>query len=472
MRSTRHCAARSATATRTWPTSSSPTTRSASSTSTTGRGPSPASSWTRRMESANGARSASRRTSSRRRGRPSSTRSSTPSSPATRAHCRVNEPIPLARPELGEREEELLLEVVRSGSLSLGPKLDQFENDFADWLGDGYAVAVSSGTAALHLGVRALGWGDGAEVITSPLTFVASTNVLLYEGATPVFCDIDPVTLTLDSEAAGAAVGEGTAGILPVHIFGYPADLSTLETIASERGLGMLEDACQALGAVDGMGRKVGMAGNITTFAFYANKQMTTGEGGILVTPDAEIAERVRSERNQGRAADMSQVEHDRLGFNYRLTDLQAALGIAQVERLDEMLNAREDVAALYRERLTQLGAEPAGEEDADDVVLPCENRGDERRGWFVFCLQLPVGPDRDAVISKLAEQGIASKAYLPFIHLLPPYRERFGFGGGEFPVAERVAERSLALPFFTSMSEGQVDRVCTALAEALGIRP
>ena len=366
----------------------------------------------------------------------------------------------------------MLLEVVRSGSLSLGPKLEQFEHDFASWLDDGYAVAVSSGTAALHLGVRAMRWGDGDEVITSPLSFVASSNCLLYEGATPVFCDVDPVTLTLDPAEAGAAVGERTAGILPVHIFGYPADLPALAELAFQHDLGLMEDACQALGAVDRIGRRIGTAGNIATFAFYANKQMTTGEGGILASPDDEVAERVRSERNQGRAPDMSQVEHDRLGFNYRLSDLQAAIGIAQLERLDEMLNARENVAALYRERLTQLGAEPAGEEDADDVVLPCENRGDERRGWFVFCLQLPVGPDRDAVISKLAEQGIASKAYLPCIHLLPPYRERFGFGGGEFPVAERVAERSLALPFFTSMSEGQVDRVCTALAEALGIRP
>jgi perosamine synthetase len=168
----------------------------------------------------------------------------------------------------------------------------------------------------------------------------------------------------------------------------------------------------------------------------------------------------------------MAQVEHDRLGFNYRLTDLHAAIGIAQLERLGEMLNARDNVAALYRERLTQLGAEPAGEEDHDDIVLPCENQGEERRSWFVFCVQLPPGTDRDAVIAKLGEQGVASKAYLPCIHLLPPYRERFGFEGGEFPVAERVAERSLALPFFTSMAESQVDRVCTALAEALGIRP
>jgi dTDP-4-amino-4,6-dideoxygalactose transaminase len=385
----------------------------------------------------------------------------------------VNEPIPLARPELGPREEELLLEVVRSGSLSLGPKLEQFEHDFSEWIGgDVYAVAVSSGTAALHLGVRTKGWSDGDEVITSPLSFVATTNCLLYEGATPVFCDIDPVTLNLDPEPVAAAVGEKTAGILPVHIFGYPADLPAFAKLAGDRDLGLIEDACQALGAIDRTGKKVGRDGNLATFAFYANKQMTTGEGGILVTPDKEVAEAVDSERNQGRAPDMDQVEHDRLGFNYRLSDLHAAIGIAQLERLDEMLNARENVAALYRERLTQLGGEPAGEEDDHDIVLPCENRGDERRSWFVFCVQLPDGTDRDAVIESLAGKGIASKAYLPCIHLLPPYRERFGFKGGEFPIAERVAERSLALPFFTSMTESQVDRVCTALGEALGKQP
>ncbi len=385
----------------------------------------------------------------------------------------MNEPIPLARPDLGPREEELLLEVVRSGSLSLGPKLERFEHDFSDWIGgDVYAVAVSSGTAALHLGVRAKGWSAGDEVITSPLTFVASANCLLYEGAKPVFADIDPVTLTLDTEAAAATIGERTAGILPVHIFGYPADLPALGQIASDHDLGMLEDACQALGAHDSTGKKVGTDGNLATFAFYANKQMTTGEGGILITQDKDVAEHVRSERNQGRAPDMGLVEHDRLGFNYRLTDLHAAIGIAQLERLDEMLNARENVAALYRERLTQLGATPAGSHDEHDVVLPCENRGDERRSWFVFCVQLPDGTDRDGVIASLAESGIASKAYLPCVHLLPPYRERFGFAGGEFPVAERVAERSLALPFFTAMTESQVDRVCTALGEALGIQP
>jgi len=385
----------------------------------------------------------------------------------------VNEPIPLARPELGPREEELLLEVVRSGSLSLGPKLDQFEHDFSDWIGGAvYAVAVSSGTAALHLGVRAKGWSDGDEVITSPLSFVASTNCLLYEGAKPVFADIDPVTLNLDPEKAAEAIKETTKGLLPVHIFGYPADLPAFGALAKQQELGMLEDACQALGAIDSTGAKIGTDGNLATFAFYANKQMTTGEGGILVTSDQEVAEAVHSERNQGRTPDMQQVDHDRIGFNYRLTDLHAAIGIAQLERLDEMLNARENVAALYRERLTQLGAAPSGEDDDHDIVLPNENRGSERRSWFVFVVQLPDGADRDAVIKSLGDDGIASRAYLPCIHLLPPYRERFGYTGGEFPIAERVAERSLALPFFTSMTESQVDRVCTALGEALGKRP
>jgi dTDP-4-amino-4,6-dideoxygalactose transaminase len=287
-----------------------------------------------------------------------------------------------------------------------------------------------------------------------------------------VFADIDPVTLTLDPEQAAAAVGEKTAGLLPVHIFGYPADLPAFDKIASDGGLGMLEDACQALGALDRAGKKIGTDGHLATFAFYANKQMTTGEGGILVIPDREVADAVRSERNQGRTPDLEQVDHDRIGFNYRLTDLHAAIGIAQLERLDEMLNARDNVAALYRERLTQLGAEPAGEQENDDIVLPCENNGDERRSWFVFVVQLPEGVDRKEVIDSLAKSGIASRAYLPCIHLLSPYRERYGFKDGEFPVAERVSERSLALPFFTSMTESQVDRVCMALGEALGKRP
>jgi perosamine synthetase len=378
------------------------------------------------------------------------------------------EPIPLARPDITEREEELVLEVLRSGRLSLGPMLERFERAFASLVGARDAVAVSSGTAALHLAVRRLGWGPGDDVLTSPLSFVASANCLLYEGATPVFCDIDPVTLNLAPDAAVDAVGERTAGLLPVHLFGYPADLPGLERLAAESGLAILEDACEALGAVDAGGRTVGASGNLACFGFYANKQITTAEGGVVVPNDDEAASALRSERNQGRARDMGWVDHERLGFNYRLSDVHAAIGIAQLERAEGLLEARARVASLYAERLSDLGAAGAGAGDPDGVVLPCENRGEARRSWFVYVVQLPSGSDRDAVIAHLDQRGIASKAYLPCIHLMPFYRERFGFRGGEFPGAERVAERSLALPLYGAMGEGEVDRVAEALAEAL----
>ena len=377
-------------------------------------------------------------------------------------------PIPLARPDLGGREEELVLEVLRSGRLSLGPMQGRFEQEVAAWLGASDAVAVSSGTAGLHLGVRALGWGKGDEVITSPFSFVASANCLLYEGARPVFCDVDPVTLNLDPEAAAAAVGEQTAGILPVDILGYPAALPRFEEIAAGRGLGVLEDSCEALGAVDSEGVRVGARGITATFAFYANKQLTTGEGGIVVPADAEAAARMRSERNQGRAPDMGWLDHERVGFNYRLTEMQAALGIAQLERVDELLGERTRVAAAYSERLAQSGAAPAGEGDASGFVLPCADRGSERRSWFVYAVRLPAGSDRDAVVADLAQRDITAKAYMPCIHLLEPYRERFGHRPGELPVAEDASSRLLALPFFGGMDEGQVERVCEALEEAL----
>jgi perosamine synthetase len=378
-------------------------------------------------------------------------------------------PIPLARPDLGAREEELVLEVLRSGRLSLGPVLDRFEGLFAAWLGVDDAVAVSSGTTALHLGVRALEWGAGDEVVTSPFSFVSSANSLLYEDVTPVFCDIDPVTLNIDPDAARAAVTERTAGLLPVHIFGYPAAMGELERLAGERGLGILEDAAEAAGAVDGDGVNVGARGNIATFAFYANKQLVTGEGGVAIPSDGAVAERMRSERNQGRAPEMSWLGHERLGFNYRLTDLQAAIGIAQVERADALVAERARVAALYADALGRLGADPAGEGDPDGLVLGCADRGAARRSWFVYVLQLPAGTDRDGVMAELAKHGIDSKAYLPCIHLMPHYRERFGFREGQFPVAEAVSQRSLALPFFTAMGEAEVGRVADALAGALG---
>jgi perosamine synthetase len=368
-----------------------------------------------------------------------------------------DEPIPLARPELGEREEELALEALRSGRLSLGPMVERFERAFADRLGVEDAVAVSSGTAALHLGVRAQGWGPGDEVLTSPLSFVASANCLLYEGARPVFCDVDPVTLNLDPKVAEAAVGERTTGLLPVHLFGYPAAMPELEDLASRRGLGILEDGCEALGAVDGEGRQVGSRGNPATFAFYANKQMTTGEGGMVVPSTPEAAARMRSERNQGRAADMGWLEHDRLGFNYRLGEIAAALGVAQLEKLDSLLERRGAVASAYAERLAPI----------EGVEAPLAGRGAERRSWFVYTVRLAPEADRDATIGRLAEHGVPAKAYFPCIHRFPHLSE-LGYREGQFPVAEEASARSLALPFFPSMTDGQVERVCEALAQSV----
>jgi len=366
--------------------------------------------------------------------------------------------IPLAQPEVGAREEELALEVLRSGRLSLGPMGERFERELAAWLGVEDAVAVSSGTTALHLGVRALGWGPGDEVLTSPFSFVASANCLLYEGAKPVFCDVDPVTLNLDPAVARSAVNARTRGILPIHIFGYPAAMPELEALAGEHGLGILEDACEAIGAVDSEGRVAGARGNLATFAFYANKQMTTGEGGMIVPSGPEAAARLRSERNQGRAADMGWLDHGGLGFNYRLSDLAAALGVAQVEKLDSLLERRATVASLYEQRLAAV----------EGVEVPVAARGSERRSWFVYVVRLADEVDRDATIAHLGARGIASKAYLPCIHLFPQLRE-LGYREGQFPVAEAASAHSLALPFFPAMSEGQVDRVCQELASALG---
>jgi perosamine synthetase len=366
--------------------------------------------------------------------------------------------IPLARPDIGPREEGLVLEVLRSGRLSLGPMLERFEREFAARLGVTGAVSLSSGTAALHLAVRAMEWGRGDEVVTSPFSFIASANCLLYEDAEPVFCDIDPLTLNIDPEAAAAACGARTVGLLPVHVFGYPADMPAIEALAARQGLAVVEDACEAWGAVDREGVKVGARGNAATFAFYANKQLVTGEGGMLVSGDEEVLERARSERNQGRGPDMGSISHDRLGFNYRLSDLAAALGVAQLERAHEILAGRARVAELYRQRLAEV----------EGIELPCEDRGAERRSWFVYVVQLPEGVDRDRVVEELSARGIAAKAYLPCIHLQPFYRQRYGFKGGEFPVAERVAARSLALPFFNAMSEREVEPICEALLEAI----
>jgi len=368
------------------------------------------------------------------------------------------ETIPLARPVLGEAEERAVIDVLRSGQLSLGPRVQEFERAFASRVGARCASAVSSGTAGLHLALRAVGVGEGDEVVTSPFSFVASANVAVYERARPVFADIDPVTLNLDPDAAAAAVGERTRAIMPVHIFGYPAEMEAFESLASSRGIAIVEDACEALGAVHADGAPVGGRGHATVFGFYANKQLTTGEGGMVALGSQELKQRIDSERNQGRAPDMGWLDHDRLGFNYRLSDIACALGLAQLSHLDAMLAARAGVAARYREALASL----------EGLTLPCEDARGARRGWFVFVVQLPRGVDRDETVRGLAARGIQTKPYLPAIHLMSFYRERFGHREGEFPVCEDVSARSIALPFFPEMSEAQVERVAAELRAQL----
>ena len=368
--------------------------------------------------------------------------------------ARVEEEIPLARPVLGAAEEQAVIDVLRSGQLSLGSRVPAFEQAFAARLGVAHASAVSSGTAGLHLALRAAGVGEGDEVVTTPFSFVASANAPIYERARPVFADIDPRTLNLDPQAAAAAITARTTAILPVHIFGYPADTPAFEAL----GLPIVEDACEALGAVHADGVAVGARGHPAAFGFYANKQLTTGEGGMVTTGDPAVKQRVDSERNQGRAPDMGWLDHDRLGFNYRLSDIACAIGLAQLDRLDMMLAGRARAAALYREAL-------AG---TDGLELPCEDSGGDRRGWFVFVVQLPRDVPRDDAIRALRELGVQSKPYLPAIHLMSFYRERFGHRDGEFPVCEDVAARSVALPFFPELSEGQIERVAQALRTVL----
>jgi perosamine synthetase len=356
---------------------------------------------------------------------------------------------------IGRDEEERVLAALRSGQLSLGPLGAEFERAFAVRLGVAFASAVSSGTAGLHLALRAVGVSDGDEVVTSPFSFVASANVVIYERARPVFADIDPLTLNLDPQAAAAAVTDRTTALLPVHIFGYPADMPAFERME----LPIVEDACEALGAVHADGVAVGARGHCAVFGFYPNKQLTTGEGGMVTFGDPATKERIDSERNQGRAPDLGWLDHDRLGFNYRLSDIACALGLAQLERLDDMLAGRARVAALYREALGGV----------EGLNLPCPDAGGNRRGWFVFVVQLPREAGRDDVVRALAERSIPSKPYFPAIHLMSFYREQFGHREGEFPVCEDVAARSIALPFFPSMTEGQVQRVADELRAVLG---
>jgi dTDP-4-amino-4,6-dideoxygalactose transaminase len=365
--------------------------------------------------------------------------------------------IGLSAPFLGEREEELVLEVLRSGRLGLGPMTDRFEALLAERVGAPRVAAVSSGTAGLHLCVRLAGIGPGDEVVTTPFSFVSSANCVLFEGAHPVFADIDPTTLNLDPASVEAAITPRTKAILPVHIFGYPADLEAIEQIAERHGLAILEDACEALGA-EYRGRPVGSSGHPAVFAFYPNKQITTGEGGAVAVQSEEDWKLVKSLANQGRSDSGEWLTHARLGYNYRLDELSAAVGVAQLEKLDRILELRAEVAARYEALLAPVGG----------VETLVGDDGDHRRSWFVYVVLLDESVDRDRVIARLAEHGVAAKPYLPSIHLQPYYRERFGYREGTLPVSEATSARSLALPFSTALAGEDQERVADSLVRAL----
>ena len=365
--------------------------------------------------------------------------------------------IPLSAPALDERDEQLVVETLRSGRLALGPMIDAFEGALAERVGAPYVAAVSSGTAGLHLCVRLAELGAGDEVVTTPFSFVASTNCLLYEGAEPVFVDVDPETLNLDPAAVAAAVTPRTRAILAVDIFGYPAELDELAAVAEERGLALIEDAAQALGA-EYRGRPVGSLGHPAVFGFYPNKQLTTGEGGAVTLASEDDWLLVKSLSNQGRSDSGDWLTHTRLGYNYRLDEVSAALGLAQLERLDTLLAMRSDVAARYHDLLASV----------DGVSTLRPDDADHRRSWFVYVVLLDRGIDRNAVMARLADEGVASKPYLPSIHLQPYYRERFGYEEGMLPVAEDASRRSLALPFHPGLAVEDQEYVVDALRRAL----
>jgi len=366
-------------------------------------------------------------------------------------------PVPLSGPYLDEREEQAVVDVLRSGRLSLGPRIDEFEERFAERVGVPYAAAVSSGTAGLHLLCRIARVGSGDEVVTTPYSFAASANCFVYEGATPVFADVDPDTLNLDPAAVEAAITLRTRAIVAVDIFGYPCELDPIRELCERNGLALIQDACEALGA-EYRGAPVGSHGPSAVFAFYPNKQMTTGEGGIVTTHDEAEWRLLKSLRNQGRTDGGGWLEHAYLGYNYRLDDVRAAIGIAQLEKLDEILERRDAVAARYTELLGTI----------EGVEAPLANDAEHRRSWFVYVVKLARGVNRERVIGELEREGIGTARYLPCIHLQQYMRERYGFGEGLCPIAEDASGRTLALPFHTTLAAEDQEHVVEVLSAAL----
>ncbi|HZP41444.1 MAG TPA: DegT/DnrJ/EryC1/StrS family aminotransferase [Candidatus Binatia bacterium] len=374
--------------------------------------------------------------------------------------------IPMCEPDITGAERAAVDEVLCTPTLSIGPRLAGFERDAAAYVGTRHAAAVSSGTAGLHLAMLAAGVGEGDLVVTTPFSFVASANCILYTGARPVFVDVDRRALTIDPGEVARRVKDLARGgrrrgrlkaILPVHVFGQAADMDPIREIAAAHGLAVVEDACEAIGARY-RGRAVGTLGDAAVFAFYPNKQMTTGEGGMIVTDRADWDALFRSLRNQGRDVFDGWLAHSRLGYNYRLDELRAALGTVQLARLDDMLARRTQVAAWYAARL----------DGVPGVTLPYVAPWTTRMSWFVYVVRVAARGERDRLIDELARRGVPARAYFPPIHLQPFYRARFGFEPGDFPHAEAAGDTCMALPFFTTMREEQVDRVCGALLEAL----
>ena len=365
--------------------------------------------------------------------------------------------IPMSEPDITPGDIELVVDVLKSKWLSLGPYLQKFEQAFAAYIGARYAVGVSSGTAGLHSLVRAAEIGPGDEVVTTPFSFVASANCILCERARPVFVDIDETSLNLDPGLLPDAITERTRAILPVHVFGQACPMDEIVALANRHNLPVIEDACEAVGT-EYRGRKVGTFGLGGVFAFYPNKQMTTGEGGIITTDDPEIARKLRSLRNQGRDDMGAWLGHSRLGYNYRLGEMNAALGLSQLSRIDDLLSRRQKVADYYTERLRDVaGVQP---------IAPIQTT--TRLSWFVFVVRLDPTISKLFLIQHLADMGIPSRSYFTPIHLHPFYRELLGHKEGSFPVTERVARSVLALPFHTNFSEENVDFVVSCLQQVI----
>jgi len=367
--------------------------------------------------------------------------------------------IRLAQPDITDKEIEAVCAVLRSGNLSLGPKLVEFENDFAKYIGRKHGVAVNSGTSGLFLCMLALGIGAGDEVLTTPFTFIATSNTVMMAGAKPVFVDIDPVSLNIDAANIESKITDKTKAIMPVEVFGNPVGFDKICEIAQKHNLMVIEDSCEALGSALN-GKKAGTFGKMSVFAFYPNKQITTGEGGMILTDDDDLADMCVSLRNQGRSKHNAWLSHERLGYNFRLSDINCALGIVQLARIDEIKVKRKQVAKWYQEMLA----------DDDRLIVPAEPRGCDI-SWFVFVVRLVdrfTLDQRDKILQAMAEKGIQAKNYFPPVLLQPFMAKQFGYNQGDFPVTEAVCKSTISLPFYNKLSKDQVATVYKALKESM----